>query len=41
MAYEFFKLINHNREVEDDWKGQMNMTYTYGGKLRDAKLEKL
>jgi hypothetical protein len=35
VAYELFKLIEGNRnEVKDDsWKGEMNVTYVYGGKL--------
>lgn len=39
VAYELFKLIEgNNNEVKDDsWKGEMNVTYVYGGKLNMQK----
>ena len=38
LAYEIFKLLEHNgNKVVDDWSGELNMTYTYGGQLKDAK----
>ena len=38
VAYEIFKLLEHNaNSVENDWAGELNMTYTYGGELKDGK----
>ena len=38
VAYEIFKLLEHNsNQVKDDWIGELNMTYTYGGSLKDGK----
>lgn len=39
IAYDLFKLIEHNNNPvsSNDWKGAMNMTYVYGGKLRDQR----
>ena len=38
VAYEIFKLLEHNSNtVKADWIGELNMTYTYGGSLKDGK----
>ena len=38
LAYELFKLIENNQPVVNkDWKGEFNITYTYGGKLKDSQ----
>lgn len=37
VAYDLLKLIEHNNNtVIDSWKGEFNLTYTYGGKLKDS-----
>ncbi len=37
-AYVLFKLIeSNNNQVKDDWRGEFNLTYTYGGKLSQNK----
>lgn len=38
-AYDLFKLIetNDNKVKDSDWIGEFNLTYTYGGKLKDGK----
>ena len=33
MAEEIFKLIENNKKAKSDWTGEMNVTYSYGGKL--------
>lgn len=38
VAYDLFKLIENNVQVKNEWKGELNMSYTYGGKLKDNKL---
>jgi hypothetical protein len=37
VAYDLFKLIeiNNNPVVENSWKGELNMTYSYGGLIKD------
>lgn len=39
IAYDLFKLIenNNNPVVSNDWKGAMNVTYSYGGKLPNQR----
>jgi hypothetical protein len=42
FAYDLFKLIESNKnEVKSDWKGDFNLTYTYGGKLSNNRKLKL
>ncbi len=37
-AWKLFELIEFNKnEVTNNWKGEFNLTYTYGGKLRDNR----
>ncbi len=40
LAYRIFKLMEANGKTvsDDDWKGELNMTYTYGGKLDGGRL---
>ena len=37
IAYDLLNLISDNKEVENNWKGELNLTYSYGGKLRNGK----
>lgn len=37
VAYELFKLIEINNPVKSEWKGELNMTYSYGGRLNGNK----
>ena len=37
LAEKIFKLMEKNKRVDDDWAGEMNVTYTYGGKLSDDR----
>jgi N-acetylated-alpha-linked acidic dipeptidase len=37
-AYDLFKLIEPNKnQVKSDWRGDFNLTYTYGGKLANNR----
>ena len=37
LAEKILKLIENNKLVKDGWAGEMNVTYSYGGKLSDKK----
>ncbi len=38
VAYEIFKLLEHNsNQVKNEWRGELNITYTYGGTLKDGR----
>jgi hypothetical protein len=40
LAYRIFKLMEANGLAvrDENWKGEFNMTYTYGGKLEAGRL---
>ncbi|CAF0930021.1 unnamed protein product [Brachionus calyciflorus] len=38
VAYDLFKQIENNKPVKNEWRGELNMSYTYGGKLKDNRL---
>jgi hypothetical protein len=38
IAYKLFKLMAKNKNpVPDNWQGDLNITYTFGGKLDNNK----
>ena len=38
VAYDLLKLIEQNgNSVMDTWRGEFNLTYTYGGKLKNGQ----
>jgi hypothetical protein len=37
LALKLFQLIEHNKPVNEDWRGTLNVTYTYGGALTDEQ----
>ena len=38
VAFEIFKLLEYNaNNVSKEWNGELNVTYTYGGKLKDGR----
>ena len=38
VAYDLFKLMEvNNNPVPIDWTGEMNMTYSYGGRLNNDR----
>jgi len=42
VAYQIFKLMLRNQNpVGEDWRGDFNITYTYGGKLDNDRLLRL
>ena len=42
VAYDLFKLVEgNNNPVSNDWAGDMNITYVYGGKLSGGRLTKI
>ena len=41
LAGDIFNMIDGYENVPSKWKGEMNVTYTFGGKLKDRRYFRL